>query len=611
MIALRLRELGVERRGIDQVEDVLADRGEAALLVAHEEVADRAVLPYAASDAREARRREPSRRRRRLGDGQEDPGHVIRDRTRPGERQRPAGDADAQRARRDHLRLAVLARALARRLVLDRRERSGRGGRGLGRARLLREHRRAEALERVGRARSPRDRRALDPVGDHPARVVGDLARKERAAQRAARHRDEALDRSRHARRHVRAPAHALGDVRGEQQRGELLGRVPRRAQAGARQERERARRGRSRERVEVVGRRRRAAQPGEGIARRLAPVSAHSALVVVDPELTVALGDRERSAAHLLAARDEIHRRLGRRPRRIARPPAVRRLLGHHASGVEDPHPDDALATATAQLDERRADDEPRVVVAAHVEPQHVGSEGVLEHAALAEPLGDRVEEAARVRARRERAAKCAAHVRDGQHREGHNALAMLEVSVALRQLGHGAEGTMQRVGRRGARARAELRAVRATTQAPHRNGAACSRPPSIPARMRNTLDPSSIASPLARAHQLARAALRALRELLQHTPSTSVLEVLDLAAVVLERLEEADVHVTLAATARHPSHAAAHADLALSLAEEALELARRGHATYIAPPPPAPPKRRARREPSVVHREMPMPAA
>lgn len=127
----------------------------------------------------------------------------------------------------------------------------------------------------------------------------------------------------------------------------------------------------------------------------------------------------------------------------------------------------------------------------------------------------------------------------------------------------------------------------------------------------MHNTEEPSSIASPLACANQHARAALRALRELLRRAPSSSVLEIVDLAAVVLERLEEADVHVTLAATARHASHAAAHADLAISLAEEALDVARRGRAMYIAPPPPpAPPKRRASREPSV-YREIAMPAA
>lgn len=126
----------------------------------------------------------------------------------------------------------------------------------------------------------------------------------------------------------------------------------------------------------------------------------------------------------------------------------------------------------------------------------------------------------------------------------------------------------------------------------------------------MRNTVDPSSIASPLACANQHARAALRTLRELLRRRPPTSVLEIVDLATVVLERLEEADVHVTLAATARHASHAAAHADLAVSLAEEALDVARRGHAKYIAPPPPAPPKKRAPRGPSV-YREIAMPAA
>lgn len=97
-----------------------------------------------------------------------------------------------------------------------------------------------------------------------------------------------------------------------------------------------------------------------------------------------------------------------------------------------------------------------------------------------------------------------------------------------------------------------------------------------------------------IARADRIAHAAIRSLRSSLRS--GVSLVALLQRVELVLERLEEAEVHLTLAREAKNPSRADAHAALAQSLAEEALARAEeRSHAQVATPPacveaPPAP---------------------
>jgi hypothetical protein len=87
----------------------------------------------------------------------------------------------------------------------------------------------------------------------------------------------------------------------------------------------------------------------------------------------------------------------------------------------------------------------------------------------------------------------------------------------------------------------------------------------------MRNE-DESRVQEILDDAERTARAAVHTVRRSLRATQIQGLSVLLRHAGVVLERLDEADVHADLARAARSARHAEAHAMLTLVLTQEAL---------------------------------------